>query len=327
MNPRLPVLIHEEAAIRRAVPLDLALIDHIGAVLAQASRGGFAMPPVMQVLAEGGQTCAKGAWIAGYDRFAVKLSSIYPPTPGASQSEPNGLMCVLESATGRVRAVLLDNGYLTETRTAAAGALAARTLAAKGARRLGIVGSGKQALAQAEAIAAAMALDHISVWARDTGRAAAAAEHIAERTGVWVSVAASIAALVADSDIAVTTTTAREPVLGAEVLRPGLLVIAMGSDTPGKRELDPALVRGCDLYVADNFDQCARLGELQGLDRETLRRTAELGPVLAGLAAGRTSESECIVADLTGLGLQDTAIALFAMDRLGAGAEEGTAEK
>lgn len=322
MTTRPPVQVHDEAAIRRAVSLNRELIDHIGHVLAHAARHGFAMPPVMQVLAEGGQTCAKGAWIAGYDRFAVKLSSIYPPALGALQSEPNGLMCVLESATGRVRAVLLDNGYLTETRTAAAGALAARTLAAKGARRLGIVGSGKQALAQAEAIAATLVLDHITVWARDPGRAAAAAEQMTERTGLWVSVARSAEALAAASDIVVTATTAREPLLGADILRPGLLVIAMGSDTPGKRELDPALVRASDIYVADSFDQCERLGELQGMARADLRRAVELGPVLAGLAPGRTRDDECIVADLTGLGLQDTAIAVFAVDRLTA-AKEG----
>lgn len=321
VNPRLPVRIFGEDAIRRAVPLDLALIDHLGAVLVQTACAAPAAAPARQAHASGGQVRAGARSISEQDCLVARLSSIHPPAPGAARSGVADPTCVLDSATGRVRAVLLDNGYLADLRMAAAGALAARALAVRGASRLGVVGSGRHALALAEAIAAAKLLDSITIWTSNPERATAAADRITVNTGVWVSVAGTARAPAIASDIVVVATTADEPSMGEATLRPGVLVIATGAGSPGQRQLDPQLLRRCDAYVADSFERSERSGTLHGMDRKTLRRAAELASVLAGLVPGRSADSDCIVADLSGVGLPDTAIVRLAMDRLSPEAE------
>src|SRR5689334_20150062 len=125
MTARSPVAIFQEQAIREAISLNLETIAVIEEAFRLVSSQGIDKSPMMQVHVRdhGGQTCIKGAWVPAFEHFAVKLSSSYPRPPGANAAEPNGLSVLIESATGRVTACLLDNGYLTELRTAAAGAV------------------------------------------------------------------------------------------------------------------------------------------------------------------------------------------------------------
>ncbi len=122
------------------------------------------------------------------------------------------------------------------------------------------------------------------------------------------------------ADILITATPAREPLVRAEWLRPGLHITALGSDGVGKQELEPACVQLADLFVTDRREQCASLGELQHALAQGLVREedvhADLGEVVAGRKAGRTSERQITIADLTGVGFQDTAVASLAYDRL-----------
>src|SRR6266571_2029453 len=125
MSPRPPVAVFQEEAIRNAISSDRETIAAIGRAFGRFVSSEASMPPMMQILARdhGGQTCVKGAWMPDLEYFAVKLSSIYPRPPRADVAEANGMFVLIESATGRVRACLLDNGYLTQLRTAAAGAV------------------------------------------------------------------------------------------------------------------------------------------------------------------------------------------------------------
>lgn len=318
--PERTVEIYPEAAIRAAVHLDMAAVDAVERGFAALATRAVSMPPIMQVFVgdNGGQTCVKAAWIADYPAFAVKLSSIYPPPPGADASEANGLMVLVEAATGRIAAALFDNGYLTQIRTAAAGAVAARHLAPGVVHRLGIVGAGKQALLQARAAHLVRPFGAVDIWARDPAAAGRLARRIEAELPVSVRVVAGPGAAAADAQLLVMTTSARSPILHARDLHPGLHVTAVGSDAPGKRELHPDAILSADLYVADRFDQCRRLGELQGVEFAADGRTriAELGGVVVGRSTGRENDDEITIADLTGLGVQDTAIASFAWELL-----------
>lgn len=319
MTSRTPI-VFAEPEIRAAVTLNLSVVDCIESAFAALATRAVSMPPVMQIFAgeSGGQTCVKGAWIEGYEAFAVKLSSIYPPPPGAHASEANGLMALVESGTGRILAVLLDNGRLTQIRTAAAGAVAARRLAPSVVRRLGVLGAGKQALLQAQAAHLVRPFEAVDVWARDAASAVRLARRIEESLPVSVRVVSSAAAAAADAQLVVTATSARTPLLRADDLHPGLHVTAVGSDAAGKRELHPDAILAADLYVGDALEQCRRLGELQGVapQSDRPRRLAALGDIVAGLAEGRTSDAQLTIADLTGVGVQDTAIAVYARDAL-----------
>ncbi len=326
--PRMTIL--TEAELRRIVPLDRDAVACVeDAFLALATRP-VAMPPILRLdIPEfRGEVDVKTAYVPGLDGFAIKISPGFFGNPALGLPSVNGLMVLLSSRTGLVEALLLDNGYLTDVRTAAAGAVAAKHLSRPDSAVAAIFGAGVQAALQLEALTLVRPIREARIWARQPERAAATAARLSERLGFLVRAAEEGRAAVAGADIVVTTTPADRPILMADWLEPGQHVTAMGSDAEHKNELDPAILSRVNLYVADRLTQTRRLGELHhAIAAGTVaadRDFPELGAVIAGQAAGRPSTDAITVCDLTGTGVQDTAIATLARSRaLAAGA--GTA--
>ncbi|MEM6848656.1 MAG: cyclodeaminase [Pseudomonadota bacterium] len=310
------VLLLTEKELRRLVPLDLAAVGAVERAFAALATGDVVMPPVlsMHLPAVTGEVDIKTAWVPGEDIFAVKVSPGFFNNPAKGLPSLNGLMIALSADTGLVEAILLDNGYLTDVRTAAAGALAASHLARQDAKVLAILGAGVQARLQARAAALVRPLDRAVLWARNPTKAKAAAADITA-AGLPTTVVSSPSEAIAEADMVVTTTPATQPILPASALRAGLHITAMGSDQPGKAELEPRVLASASLYVADCLAQCELMGELAAATAEGIRPAgiAELGPIIAGQQAGRTDAHDITVADLTGTGAQDTAIAAFAL--------------
>ena len=214
---------------------------------------------------------------------------------------------------------MLDNGYLTDVRTAAAGAVAAKHLSRADASVAAIFGAGVQAALQLEALTLVRPIGEARIWARDGAKAEATAGKLREKLGIVVRAETDGAKAVAGADIIVATTPSETPVVKADWLQPGQHVTAMGSDAEHKNELDPRAIGKADLYVADSLAQTRRLGELHhaiaaGLISADAEFT-ELGQVIAGLKPGRSGAEQITIADLTGTGVQDTAIATLARDR------------
>jgi ornithine cyclodeaminase len=315
-----------EAELREVVRLDIETVDVIEAAFAALARGGVVMPPVMsmEIADANGEVDVKTACIPGTSGFAIKVSPGFFDNPKLGLPSLNGLMILFSAKTGQVEAVFLDNGYLTDIRTAAAGAVAARYLAPDTVETAAVLGTGVQARLQMQAAHLVRPFTRLLVWGRDDAKARRCAEDLEAALGVEVSVAASAAAAVRDAQLVVTTTPAREPVLLADWLHPGLHVTAMGSDQRGKNEIDPQALAAADLYVADRVAQAEAMGELRaaraaGLLPET---PPELGEVIEGARAGRTRSDQITICDLTGTGAQDTAIATHVHARLG---DAGTA--
>ena len=321
------VLLVTEAELRRAVPLDLAAIDVTERAFAALHQGGVVMPPILSMAlpAVNGEVDVKAAWIPGFDGFAIKVSPGFFDNPKLGLPSLNGLMILFSATTGLVEALFLDNGYLTDVRTAAAGAVAARHMAPETVTTAGVLGTGVQARLQIAAAHLVRPFTRVLVWGRNRDKAAATALEIAADLGVDARAEADPAALVAASQLVVTTTPAREPILRAEWLHPGLHVTAMGSDQAEKNELDPAILARADTYVCDRTSQAETSGELRtALATGHWARgiPPELGAVVAGAVPGRPSPQAITVCDLTGTGAQDTAIAthaLAACRALGAG--------
>jgi ectoine utilization protein EutC len=312
------VLLVTEAELRRAVPLDLAAVDTVERAFAALHRGGVVMPPVLSMAlpAVNGEVDVKTAWIPGFDGFAIKVSPGFFDNPKRGLASLNGLMILFSATTGLVEAVVLDNGYLTDVRTAAAGAVAARHMAPATVETAGVLGTGVQARLQIAAAHLVRPFSRVLVWGRDPAKAAAAAAELAATLGVEARAEPDPAALVAESQLVVTTTPARAPILKAEWLHPGLHITAMGSDQAEKNELDPAVLAAADLYVCDRLSQAERLGELRAARAAgawTRGAPPELGAVVAGAVAGRPAPDAITVCDLTGTGAQDTAIATRAL--------------
>ena len=323
------ILILSEADLRRAVPLDLEAVRVVEDGFRALSEGGVVMPPILSMAIEeaNGEVDVKTAYVPGLQSFAIKVSPGFFDNPKLGLPSTSGLMILFSARTGRVEVLLLDNGYLTDVRTAAAGAVAACHLAREDAETVAILGAGMQARLQLRALALVRPLTSATLWGRDHERSKAAAAETAEALGFPVGATVDPAEAVARADIVVTTTPATEPILQAEWLRPGQHVTAMGSDQPGKGELAPACLARADLYVPDRLSQTRTQGELRAAIAAGIvpegKAFPELGDIVAGQAPGRTSPEQITIADLTGTGVQDTAIATHARARaiaLGLGA-------
>ncbi len=316
------VRIVTEAELRRALPLDLAAVDAVEGAFAALARGGVVMPPVLSMALEAvhGEVDVKTAYIPGFDGFAIKVSPGFFNNPKLGLPSLNGLMVLFSATTGLVQALFLDNGYLTDLRTAAAGAVAARHLAPAQVTTAGVMGTGVQARLQIRAAHLVRPFTRVLVWGRDAAKAKACAADIARELGIEALVETDPARLVRDSQLVITTTPAKAPILRAEWLHPGLHITAMGSDQAGKNEIHPKALAAADLYVCDRVSQCEALGELRSAIASgdwTGGTPPELGAVILGQAPGRGSDDQITLADLTGTGVQDTAIACHALPRLG----------
>ncbi|MCD9146602.1 ectoine utilization protein EutC [Pseudophaeobacter flagellatus] len=310
-----------EADLRDLVPLDVDAVDCIEQGFTTLAQGGVVMPPIMTLMVpdHNGEVCVKSAYVPGIDSFAMKMSPGFFDNPKLGLPSTSGLMVLFSSRTGMLEALLLDNGYLTDVRTAAAGAVSARHLARADATRVCVIGAGVQARLQLMALTLVRDINSAVIWARDGAKAKAMAASLSDELGFDVTASTDAAAAVASADIVVATTPATTPVIMADWLHPGQLVIAMGSDQEHKGELAPECLTKATLYVPDAQAQCAIKGELRSAIEAGIvpadRRFAELGDVTSGKAAGRQSDSDIIIADLTGTGVQDTAIATLAKQR------------
>ncbi len=311
--PEIKILTERE--LRDAVSLDIQAVDIVEQAFAALARGGVIMPPILSMAIEEkhGEVDVKTAYVPGMDSFAIKASPGFFDNPTKGLPSLNGLMILFDSDTGIVKAVLLDNGYLTDIRTAAAGAVAARHLAPGSPDTVGIIGAGLQADLQLRALALVRPFQRVLVWARDAGRGAEYARRMSDALGVPVTVAGTAEQCVRESQVVVTTTPARSPVIQAAWLQPGQHVTAMGSDSPDKNELDPGIIAAVDRFVCDRRSQSLAQGELRaavaaGAVGEDFPAT-ELGEIIIGDKSGRTNDSMTTVCDLTGTGVQDTAIA------------------
>jgi ornithine cyclodeaminase len=310
-----------EADLRKIVSLDLDAVACVEAAFEALATKAVAMPPILRldIPEYRGEVDVKTAYVPGIAGFAIKISPGFFDNPKLGLPSVNGMMVLLSSRTGLVEALLLDNGYLTDVRTAAAGAVAARHLSRPDSRVAAVLGAGVQARLQLEALTLVRPITHARIWARDSGKAQLAARELTEKLGIAVSGVSDAKEAIRDADIIVTTTPSTEPILLQNWLQSGQHVTAMGSDAEHKNELDPAMIAEADLYVADSLKQTRRLGELRHAIEAGLVKAdtefSELGSVIAGSAPGRPSAEAITIADLTGTGVQDTAIATFARDR------------
>jgi ornithine cyclodeaminase len=297
----------------------LVLRETIGAVeksFADYSAGRAVVPDVtnLDILEHQGEVHIKSAHIRGQEHYVVKIASGFYRNPELGLPVGNGLMMLFEAKTGRLACILFDNGYITEMRTAAAGAVCADQLALDPVESVGVVGSGSQARYQVKALFEVRAPKIVHVWSPHPEHVAA---YVEEMTSLYpqvrFSASPSCQDAVSDSDLVITATPSRSPVVRAEWLKPGVHITALGSDGPEKQELDVEVLRVADKIFCDSRSQCARLGEVHhGLKAGVIAESAisgEIGDLILGRKRGRENDRQITVADLTGLGVQDAAAA------------------
>jgi ornithine cyclodeaminase/alanine dehydrogenase-like protein (mu-crystallin family) len=306
------------AEIRAAVGL-ADLIEPVAHVLAEFSQGRGESPiMVFAPAGQDGDVHVKSAWLPGMAVFTVKVAAWFASRAAAGRAAHSGFIAVLDAATGDLRALLRDDHHLTDLRTAAAGAVAARLLARADARTVAVLGTGTQAYLQVLAVRAVRPVDTVLIWGRNQEAAHRLAARLPELS---VVVAAEPEAAVRRADIVVTATSSRQPILRGQWLAPGQHVTAIGADDPGKAELDPGCFSRADLLAVDSRRDTPRIaGDLRAaIDAGAVQAGdihAELGELVLGHRPGRRDDSQLTVAKLIGLGVQDLASADVAMRRL-----------
>lgn len=312
------ITILTEAEIRSCVGLNEEAISAVANGFTSLAAGEVTLPPIVRidVPEHEGEVDIKTAYVRGLDSFAIKIAAGFFQNYRLGLPTGSGMMVLVSARTGRPEAVLLDNGYLTDVRTGAAGALAARYLARKRVETAGVIGSGMQARYQMRALKQVRDFQRLMVYGIVPDQVEEYAAEMASVLGVEVITAADVETVVRNSDVVVTCTPAKEPYLKAEWLHPGLHITAMGTDSEDKQELYADALGRADLLVCDRKSQSFRLGEFHnGLEAGVISRDdpiIELGELTSGREPGRKSDKEITICDLTGVGVQDTAIALLA---------------
>ncbi len=304
---------------RREISSLMAPADWLAAVeegFRAAAEGRAHAPPPMHVDGGGGAFHAKGASLRlGTLHVALKFNGNFPANP-AVHGLPTiqGAVLLCDGETGSLLAIM-DSIEITLRRTAAATALAARYLARPDSATILVCGCGEQGAAQLAALRDLLPLRRLLAWDRDRDRAEAFARAAG---GLEAAAVPDLASAARASDVIVTCTTAREPFLDTDMVRPGAFVAAVGADSPAKSEIAPALMARARV-VADVVDQCAEMGDLRhALAAGAMRREdvhAELAELASGAKAGRTADDEVTLFDSTGTALQDVAAAVRINER------------
>jgi alanine dehydrogenase len=272
------------------------------------ARGEWQMPPKLYVEAEpNGDFRAMPAIGAG--RAILKWVTSFPVNLEKGLPTVKGIVLVSDAETGMPVAVL-EGSALTALRTGAAAVLAAETLARPDAETVAVIGAGVNGKATARTFVHRGRTPIL--WDKDPDRARRAAEEIG------AEVARDVAQALA-SDIVASVTPGHEIIFAEGSLRPGQHVSLMGADGPGKCEIAPRELAQTHVFC-DDWTQASHGGELQHPVKAGLlerSRVTQLGDVLAGLAPGRESAEEITTFDSTGLAIQDLAVALAVLERVG----------
>jgi len=278
------------------------------------AKGETLSPAILGVPASDGgfHVKAAGLKLPGRAYFAAKTNANFPGNRERfGLPTIQGIVLLFDAESG-VPLAALDSIEITILRTGAATAAAAKRLARSDSVIATICGCGEQGRVQLEAIAGVLPIERVWAFDADPDRARLFAEARSRELSIAVQPTGDLAAALRESDVCVTCTPSRTPFVGSADVRPGTFLAAVGADSAGKQELDPAILARAKVVV-DSIDQCAEIGELHhAIEKGLLRREdvyAELAEIFDGRKPGRTSDEEITVFDSTGTALEDVAAA------------------
>jgi alanine dehydrogenase len=250
--------------------------------------------------------------------YAAKVNANFPDNP-RERSEPSiqGIIALFDADAG-VPLAVMDSAEVTRLRTAAATAVAARHLALPDARAVTLIGCGAQGRAQLEALCRVRPIRRVFAFDISRDAAASLASEMSSSLGIPIEVVTDYRRALRESDVCITCTPSRQPLVAVSDAHSGLFIAAVGADNHDKQELDPRLVASATL-VTDVTAQCAREGDLHHAIAAGLMTEAdvhaELAQVVSGARAGRTSPDEVTIFDSTGTALEDVAAAAVVYER------------
>lgn len=277
------------------------------------SNGKAVVPPVAELLFDNpkGETHIKYGYIKEEDYFVIKIASGFYENTKLGISSSQGMLLLGSQHTGETKGILLDEGYLTNIRTAAAGALVGKYFAPKQLKGIGVIGTGIQGQLQLSLLLKEQSCETIWVWGRNLEKATHFKEVFAKKS-VKIRIASSPSELAQHCNYIITTTAATSPLLKAEDIQSGTHITAIGADTAEKQELDSDILAQAAIVVTDSIPQSKSRGEVFRAERNGVSmkgKVIELGKAIQDSDLCRTNDHQITVVDLTGVAVQDIMIA------------------
>lgn len=276
------------------------------------SEGRAVVPPVghLQFKSPPGDAHIKYGFIQEDEVYLVKVASNFYDNPKQGLPSSNGVMLVFSQKTGELLVVLLDEGYLTDIRTAIAGAVVAKYLAPTKVDAIGIVGTGVQGRMQLQYLKDVLDCRRVYVYGRSEE---ALQKYVEDMKGYdfEITPTQNIDNITSNCNFIVTTTPSTQPLISAHKVKAGTHITAMGADAAGKQELDPVILQKADLVIVDSKSQCIDHGESTYAIQQKLidpGKLIELGSFIKDNSR-RENDSQITIADLTGVAVQDIQIA------------------
>jgi len=284
-----------------------------------SGRAVIPFPVGLQIQENKGEVHIKPGYLKGSDTYCIKMASSFYDNPKIGLPSSGGMMLLFDAKTGVPRSLLVDRGFITDMRTAGAGALAARCLARESIETAAVIGTGTQARLQIEALSKVRDFRVLKVWGRTPANVERYVEDMQQKLTTEIVPVSSAKEAVENSEVTVTATPSTSPLVKTEWIGKGMHITAMGADSPEKQELETGVLGIADKIVVDSVEQCVRLGEVHhAVEDGTISVEdihAELGEILLGRKSGRESEDEITVCDLTGIAAQDAVTSQFVYER------------
>jgi len=289
----------------QAIEEGFVMYSHKKVVVPPVGYLGFKRPP--------GDVHIKYGYIDGDGYYVIKIASGFYNNPSLGLKTGNGMMLLFSQKTGETLSILLDEGYLTDIRTAAAGAVAAKYLTPSKVSCIGIVGTGVQARLQLEYLKSVTTCREVIVWGRGE-ETLSVFKSDASLKDFSITTTTDIQYLTNRCNLIVTTTPSRKALLMSAHIRPGTHITAVGADAEGKQEIDPMLFGQADIVVTDSKDQCIDHGDCCYAVNDNIidpSKITELGQVIENKNLRRVNDQQITIADLTGVAIQDIQITKY----------------
>ena len=299
--------------IKRVLPkIDLLPLIKEGFIA--YSSGQAVVPPVGELVFENppGDVHIKYGYIQNDDYYVIKIASgFYANTNLNIQSSQGGMMILFDQKTGKEIGILIDECYLTNVRTAVAGAICAELFSPKNINCIGVIGTGVQARMQIAYLPENINCKKIKVWGRSDKSVDLYTQEMISQ-GWEIQRTNNIDEIASTCDLIITTTPSKEPLLTNKFLKKGTHINAIGSDSSEKNELKSDVLKSADLIVADSISQCLERGEISHAIRNKdidAHDVQELGNLIHENRTYNCKDSQLSIADLTGVAVQDIQIA------------------
>jgi len=293
----------------KSVLAKINLVQEIEKGFAAYSKGDVIVPPVGELHFDSppGDVHIKYGYIKNDEVYVIKIASGFFHNTNLGLPNGHGMMLIYDQKTGEPKAILNDESFLTDVRTAVAGAISAKYLAPSKVKHIGIIGTGVQARMQLEYLNGIIDCKSVIVWGRNE-KSLIKYKKDFSKSNFDITITKNINDIIERCQLIVTCTPSDTPIVTK--VNPGTHITAMGSDTLTKQEIASSILFQADLVVADSRSQCEDRGEIHQAIKDgfSMKDVVEIGDIIQGKAKQRENDKQITIADHTGVAVQDIQI-------------------